>query len=362
MTATEAQAARALRDIVRQTRTSGVSRRAVLLHMDRMPPAIARPHHHRLARAALLGLTERDHAQSFELSRGRLAIVWRPRGGEEIGSAMAGLDVLLRDLPQGSAVPLGQLISVYDLPGHAAWLLDELAEMEAGAAQAADPALGLDAPLLIRLEESLAQADLAPLIRARPVIDIEGASPKLAWEERTIGVAEMAASLCPGRHLQEATWLFRRLSRSIERRMLALLTAPRELAGARPFSLLMSVSSILSAAFLAFDAALPAGLRGKIVLRLEEADILADTMSFSFARNYAAARGYRLALRAEAGLLDARAAGLDYAEIALSEEVAADPARLPDRAMLVLGGVDDAAQMAWARAHGCRRLKGAILN
>ncbi len=361
MNALEAQAGRALREIVRQTQTAGVPRRAVLLHMDRMPAALAKPHHHRLARAALAGLSERDHAQSFELSRGRLAIVWRPRGAEEIEGAMAGLDVLLGDLPQGGTVPLGQLLSIYDLPGQAAWLLDGLADLETQLDHAVDPALGLDVPLLIRLEETLTQADLSQFVRARPVIDIEGAAPRLAWEERAIGIVEMAATLCPGRHLQEGSWLFRRLSRSIERRVLAMLTAPRELAGARPFSMAISVSSILSAAFLAFDAALPAGLRGKVVLELEEPDILADTLSFCFARNYASARGYKLLLRAGAGLLDLRAAGLDYAEVTLSAEVAADPSRLPERGMLVLGGVDDAAQMVWARGHGCTRLKGAVL-
>jgi hypothetical protein len=145
--------------------------------------------------------------------------------------------------------------------------------------------------------------------------------------------------------------------------MLGLMTGPRELTGSRPFSLGISVSSILSAAFLAFDAALPAGLRGKIVLRLEEADVLADTISFSFARNYAFTRGYKLLMRAGCpALLNHRAAALDYTEVSLSPEIQADPGLLPDRARLVLAGVDDAAQMAWARAHGCVRIKGAMLG
>ena len=362
MNAAEAQAGRGLRDLVRQTQAAGVARRAVLLHMDRLPAALAKPHHQRLARNAVADLSLRDHAQSFELSRGRLAIIWRSKGQEEITSAMGALEHLLADLPQTAAVPLGHLVSVFDLPDQAPWLLDALAEPEGQAAPSPDPALGLDASLLSRLEEALAQADLSPFLRRRPVMDIAAATPSLAWEDRRISIADMAASLCPGRHLAEGTWLFRRLSRSIDRRMLALMTGPRDLTGSRSFSLRICVSSILSAHFLAFDAALPAALRGKIILRLEEADILADTMSFSFARNYAATRGYKLLARAGGlGLLDHAAAALDYTEVTLSPAIQANPALLPDRARLVLSGVDDGAQMAWARAHGCSRIRGAVL-
>ena len=60
--------------------------------------------------------------------------------------------------------------------------------------------------------------------------------PTLTWEDRAICVPDMAALLCPGRHLAEGDWLFRRLSRSIDRCLLALLTGPRELMGSRPFS------------------------------------------------------------------------------------------------------------------------------
>ncbi len=353
------QAARALRDLVRQTVVSGTPRRAALLHMDQLPPALARPHHQRLARNVLTGLAERDHAQSFELSRGRLAIVWRSRGPEEIQRAMAALEHLMADLPQGQAVPLGQLLSVFDLPDQAPWLLDTLTEADQGSCSGVDPALGLDAALLTRLEEALVQADISQFLRWRPVMDIDGATPVLAWEDRTISCADLAGCLCPGRHVREGTWLFRRLSRSIDRRMLNMLTGPRDLLGSRPFSLAISVASILSPAFMAFDSELVAGLRGKIVLKLEAADILADATSFTFARNFAHAKQYRLLLRdAGAGLLDHDAAGLDFLELRLTPDLLAHPDRLPDRAKLVLAGVDDAVQLDWARARGCVLVKG----
>jgi hypothetical protein len=353
------QAARALRDLVRQTMVSGTPRRAALLHMDQLPPSLGRPHHQRLARNVLSLLAERDHAQSFQLSRGRLAIVWRSRGPEEIEHAMAALEHLMADLPQGQAVPLGQLMSVFDLPDQAPWLLDMIVEANDGARDGAESGLGLDATLLTRLEDALVQADISPFLRSRPVMDVQDATPVLAWEDRTISITDLAGCLCPGRHVQDGTWLFRRLSRSVDRRLLHMITGPRELDARRPFSLAISVASILSPAFLAFDSGLKLGLRGRIVLKLEAADILADAASFTFARNFAHARQYRLMLRnAGAGLLDHEAAGLDLLEMRLTPDVLAHPDQLPDRSKLVLTGVDDAVQLDWARANGCHLVKG----
>ena len=357
MSTVQDHAVTALRGLVQQTVLAGASRRAALLHMDRMPPLLTKPHHQRLARTALSSLSDRDHAQTFELPRGRLAIVWRSRGPDDVTPSMQALELLLADLPNGQAVPLGQLISLFDLPDQAPWLLDNLDEPPAPAAAHAQP--GLDLPLLAQLEDILVHADLSPFLRWRPVMDLTRAGAAVAWEERSISLPDFVQTLCPGRTLEEGTWLFRRLARSIDRRVLALITGPRDLSGSRPFSLNIGVATILSPAFVAFDAALPAGLRGRVVLCLDPADILADAASTSFARNFAHARAYRLLLRdGQPGLLDAAAAGLDYQEVALTPEVMAAPARLPARERLVLSHVDDAAHLAWARAQGCLLARG----
>jgi hypothetical protein len=352
----EAHAAQALRDLVQQTVLAGAARRAALLRIDRLPAALARPHHHRLARIALAGLAGRDGAQSFDLPHGRLAIVWRSRGPEDLAAALTGLEHLLADLPTGQAVPMGQLLSVFDLPGQAPWLLDTLTE-PAGAPDSDAP--GLDPDLLARLEDHVQQADLSPFLRRRPVMQAGGG---LAWEDRFMAMPELAQCLCPGRSLAEEGWLARRLARSIDRRLLALLTGPRDLSGSRPFALALCVASLLSPAFLAFDAALPAALRGHVVLKLDAADILSDAASFSFARDFAHTRGYTLLLRpgdaGQSGLLDPVAAGCDLVELRLTPELRAAPAALGDASRLVLAGVDDAAALAWATAQHCAFVQG----
>ncbi len=357
--AAQAGAARALRDLVRQTTVAGVGRRAALLHLDRLPPALAKPHHHRLARIALAGLAERDHAQSFELPLNRLAIVWRSRGTEE-EAPMAALEHFLADMPQGrdgSEIRLGHVLSLFDLPQQGPWLLDTLDE---GGDEARPPDLpGLDAALLARLEDSLAQADITQFLRWHAVMDTDRDPPRLAWEERVLCWPTLAAVLCPGRNTMDGTWLARRLTGFVDRRVLAAMTGPRELSSTRPFALNLGVDSILAPAFLAFDTALPAALRGRVILCLEAADVLADAAAFCFARNFARARGYRLLLQgALQDLLNPDAAGFDYLETALTPALQASPARLPARAKLVLDQVDDAPALAWARAQGCLFVKG----
>ena len=356
-----------LRDLLRRTTLAGAQRRAVLLHVDQLPPSLAKPHHQRLARAALNSLAQADRAQQFELSRGRLAIVWRNREGHELGRAMAALDHLLADLPPEQAVPPGQLVSVFDLPEQAPWLLDELIERPHGEQDGApEPTRTPDATLMARVEQALAQADLSRFMRWRPVLHVTGPTPTPAWEERYVAARDIGASLCPGYRIKADRWLFHRLTRSLDRRMLALHSFAQGNSPTGPFALNLNVASILSPEFLRFDAALPGTLRGKVTLNLQAIDILADPASFTFARNFARTRGYRLLLRAPSPALlsvfDLATAELDYVQVPVTAALQADPASLrkllPRPTMAVLTGLDPDSGPAWARANGFSLVRG----
>jgi hypothetical protein len=351
----------ALRELVHRAELAGTPRRALLLHTDRLPPALAKPHHQRLARAAVAGLGMADRAQPFELSRGRVAIVWRHRGGQELETALAALDHLLADLPPEQAVPPGQLVSLYDLPEQGAWLLDELTEPEAATTHGAEgPGVPLNTQVLGQLEAMLMQADISRFLRWRAVLRIADTPPTSAWEERYVAAHDIAAALCPEHRIKADPWLFLRLTRTFDRRMLALLSTPQELRGSRALGLHMNVATILAPDFLRFDAALPTTLRGAVTLYLLATDILADPASFAFARTFARARGYRLLLRnatpALLQLFDLAAGEFDFVQVALTPELQADPstlrALLPPKVTPMLTGADTNAALAWARSHG----------
>ena len=359
----------AFRNVLAQSARAGARRRAVVLHTDGLPPALARPHHIRLAREAVLPLTGTDRAQMFELSRGRLAIIWRSGGDAELAQARIALGHLLAGQPDGTAPEIGELLTLYDLPDQAAWLLDEISEAEMPARAA--PALSaLDPGKLAALETRLHQADLSRFARWRPVLWLDGKARLPAWEERYFALPEIAASLCPDCDLKAEPWLFRRLTRALDRRMLAMLSSPRELLGCGAFALNLTVETILSAGFMAFDEALPLALRNEVLLYVGSADVLADLEGFTFARRFAQARGYRLAL-ADASLallrfFDIGAMALDYVQVACSAELMRAPGLLrdsvPQATAIVLQGLDTTDALQWASRAGFKLGQGRALK
>ena len=355
-----------LATLVRDCQRSGVARQVLLVRADRLPDGLSRPHHLRLAEAALAPLMEASRALLFHMPGPRYAITWRGEAEEALAEVLRALAHLLADAPPGTPV-LGDLAFLYELPQQGDSLLRTLEEEAGGAAgpidrEAAPP---LDAEALATLEANLAQADVARFARRRAVWRIAGGAPTLAWEQRTLSVTELAAGLMPGRDVRADPWLFRRLTRTLDRRMLALLASPGELAAARPFALDLNVASVLSPEFLRFDAALPAALRGQVTIGLAAADILADAASFVFARGFARARGYRLMLRGVGPellrMVSAAALEMDSLQFhwapGLAETAPEGIAALaPGR--LVLGRADEPPALAWGARAGIRLFQG----
>ncbi len=355
--------------LLRQAAIAGVRRRALLLHAERLPRAVGRQYHLRLARAALTGLAHADRAQLFDLPRGRLAVVWRDRGealnaGGELGRAMQSLKRLIADMPESQAPMLGELVSIYELPDQAAWLQDVLLDTgQEPPSVTPGPAAALDTHVLARLELSLAQADLAAFARWRPVYRLAAQGtppmpPALAWEERTFAIADVGTSLCPSHALAADMWLYLRLTRTLDRRMLALLGGAGELNGIGGLGLQMNVASLLGTGFLRLDEKIPAGLRGSVVLSLQAADVLADGAAFAFARNFVRGRGYRLLLAggsaALLAVLDVAAAGFDFVQTSLRDA----PTRLPPGVQLVITGIERQSELDHARFLGASLVSG----
>ena len=323
-------------ELVRTSTTSGVSRRALLLWTDRLPPAMSRPEQVRSARAALAPLISADRAARHDLPGGRLVISWRGDPGQLLTQAMDGLGGFLLRHPL-DAPPLERLIDLYELPTEGPALLEAVSTglpvEDAGPSPASDepqPAIAPRAPLepaeLARLEERLAGTDLSRFARRRPVCHYTGQTAQLAWEERSLSIPELIDTIAPGRDARADVWLFRRLTRVLDRRMLSILSDPRELRGAGPFSLTLNVASVLSREFLRFDQALPAAFRSRVVISFLPVDVASDAAAFAFARNFARGRSYRVCLRAvSAGLLpalDLAALDLDFIQLIWSPELA----------------------------------------
>ena len=379
--------ARELARLVAECTASDIPRSVLIVRLSSLPRGLAQPHHLRLARAALDPLTSADRARLFQLENQDLIAVWRGDAVAAVIASRKAITHLFADdaIPPDASVRPGDLVEVLSLPADARPVL---AAIEASIPPPPPPPVEpqsppLDLGRLAALEVSLQHADLARFARRRPVGVLEEAGApehwagnaaaadptlRLAWEKRVFSMEELGASLMPDRSPTADRWLFRRLSRTLDRRMLALLSHPEEVRRAGPFSLNLNVSSILGAEFLRFDETLPARLRGQVVLELSPGDVMADPASFLFAREFAQVRGYALALRGLTPILlkmfPRELVGVHWLRLHWTPELAARSAPLGgiDPARVILGRVDSAAALAWGRAQGVTHFCGQAIQ
>jgi len=365
-----------LHSLVRDCTASGVERRVLLMRTDLLPTRLTRLHHLRLMRAALDALMTAERARMHDLPKGRLAVSWRGTAAGPLQQSLSALEHLLGDGFRIGPAARQDLIQVFDLPRNGAALLAAIGFVDAtdaalrrprAAAVLPPPLVPLDAAALAAMERQLAAADMARFARRKPIHRLDGSHVRLAWERRYLSISEITATLAPGHSAQADAWLFRRLTRVLDRRMLALLSAPHELRGAGPFSLNLNVGSMLSPEFLRFDAVLPGALRGRVVLDMQPADVLADPAAFAFARGFAHARGYRLLLRGVTAtllpLLCLPRMELDLVQLRWSPELSKiAPALLEAGATeWVLSQTDGPNALQWGRDHGIALFQGRAL-
>lgn len=353
---------------VRESAVSGVERHALLLRTDVLPASLSRPAQLRRARQALDPLALADRGRSHELAGGRVVISWRGDAPALLRQTLDALDSLLQEDPF-EAPGINQLVDVFDLPAEAERLLHEaersiVGRRERSAAPGTDLVFELphtlrklDPESLDRLEQGLALADMSRFARRKPICHASSNGMQLTWEDRTLSIKELIDTVAPGCDAKSEPWLFRRLTRVLDRRMLAILSDPQDLRGAGPFGLTLNVASVLSPEFLRFDAALPPALRNRVVISLLPADVAADAGAFAFARNFARGRSYRVCLRAVSAallpVLDLPAMELDYVQLAWSPDLHDLPS-LPDSggARWIMGRPCTGDAIAWGRRAG----------
>ncbi len=366
------EAARQLEALVHETLSTGTARQALLLRLSTLPRAMAQPHHLRLAVEALEPLTMADRARLFVLPNHDAAVIWRGTASAALADSLSRLDTLFAgtpNVPEVANFNPDVIARHFGLPEEADLLLAAIAasRQPPPVPRPTAPHTPLDTTTLAALEAALSRADLSRFARRRPVCAlVPGQGLKLAWETRQFSLAEIAETLAPDRDFKADPWLFRRLTRVLDRRMMALLAAPHELDGAGPFAAALNIASVLSPAFLRFDAALPTRLRGHVAIALRPEDVLSDPPAFLFARDFAQARGYRILLAgiapSIAGAFPPDATGIDHVELAWQPELAATTLAslgLPAK-NTVLAGVDTSGALDWAHAQGIPYVTGLL--
>ncbi len=191
--------------------------------------------------------------------------------------------------PQAAGTPT-------DTPAPAAISLASLKAPPLAAAAAATPPelTALNPALLGSLEGSLSTTDLAGFVERQPICVITGAGPPVpVLQECYVSIAAVQKVLSPGVDLLADRALFQHLTRTLDRRVLDLLSDGSYLGGRARLSVNLNISTVLSGDFARFHQVLSDGRRGMLAVEFQMPDVFADIAQFRSARDFVTERGYR---------------------------------------------------------------------
>lgn len=315
-------------------------RRAVRIAAGRLRPLGHVPDHRRTASHGLMALAHAGVGELFLLRNDELLFFYPPEQAAAVNSELHRLASLFAD---GSAAAGAGGIEAFvtrldcrtDFPElvRLAKVQQRLSEETAPLAardKAERPGLRRpDVPLtldtLARLEAALAGADLSSLINRHSVCRLDGETLKPSFTELTVSISGLASTVVPGFDLTANIWLFDVFTETLDRRMLAMLLRPEEMAGWSSLSLNLNVATLLSEEFLAFDLAMSAARRGNLVIELKDKDVFHDLPTFLIVRDLLQQRGYRFCLDGVGwrtlDLIDGVKLGFDFVKVNIDQAV-----------------------------------------
>lgn len=194
----------------------------------------------------------------------------------------------------------------------------------------ADPRPGRDSaltlPSLARLEAALAQTDVSGFVRSHTVCNwVDDGPPTPCFTELTISIPDLAAQVLPGVDLQADPWLFRHLTETLDRRMLAMLVKPDSHGSRARTSINLNIATLLSPEFLSFDERMFAARRGTIVIELKAADVFSDLETYHLVRRFLQARRYQICIDGmnccTVALIDRHCLGADWVKVDFTGEL-----------------------------------------
>lgn len=301
-----------LLDYVERLAKFAEGRRAVVIHLSRLRPANRLSHHIRIAVNTFEALVKPFDGQIFLLGNADIVFVCKSATLEALDDAVMRVRYLFSEDPlaSGAEEEPGDFATWFDLSyryddflaltraieEEEARRRKRLAAITASSERSPEkPAL---APKMLgELVNAISQADLSNMLRRQAVCTLEpGSPPKPLFHETYISIADLAVAVMPRYDLAADRWLFRYLTQTLDRRMLAMLRRGHDRVTATAFSLNLNVATLLSPEFLEFDAGLKTGARGSIVIEVDKTDIYSDIGAYLFARDFVHERGYRICL------------------------------------------------------------------
>lgn len=215
------------------------------------------------------------------------------------------------------------------------------------------------------LETLLATADISRMIRQQPICALtRDAPPTRVFDEVYVSIGDLQRALAPDRNLTDDRWIFQRLTRTLDRRVLSAWRNGQAGLPSQNVSLNLNVSTLLGPEFEAFDRNLDPGARGTIMIELNVVDIFGDIGAFVFARDFARERGYRVCIdgltHLTATFVDRTRLDVDMIKIYWSPDITEEPAGKQAEALAASVRQTGAARVVLCRCDDARAVRAGL--
>jgi hypothetical protein len=319
-------------------------RAACELHLNLLRPYHRQPHHLRIVRKTLEPLTRKYDAGIYEMHNRTMVVVAKGAAIPDIERHVQQVRALFSEDPLFLGGDEAGFCSWYDLERDYDALLRRARQLNeerkaavqgAGAAQEAMSRLAGGTAIrpthLEQIERAIEHADLANILRRQAVCAvIPGLRPEPMFHELYFSMHYLAQTLLPGHDVTSDDFLFRHLTRALDRRMLALLAQRELIRMLRAAALNLNVRTVLSAEFMEFDKVTNIKDRGSLAVELPALDILNEPDEYLFARDFLKERGYKIVLdgvkHLNLPLIDRGWLGFDFVKITWTPSLRDDAA------------------------------------
>lgn len=385
-----------LLDYLRQLEKHKKGRRAVHLRLSLLRPVNRREHHIRAAADGFDSLVATSRGQLFVLGNSDLFFTYRTDAHPRVETEVRKVRFLFSDDPLFSENHNQASFAIwFDVERDFRDIVRQVRgiaptgsptssrkpqPMQRTRASVEDkPELGeaLTPEMLGRMETALARADLSNLVRRRVVCFL---SPRMLPEPRFtelyISIPDLRETVLPGVNLMSSHWLFRHLTKTLDRLMLSMLAKPGHIRVSGDIGINLNVSTLLSREFLAFDEAMIARPRSAVIFKVHQADIFGDLGTYLHARKFVQDKGYRLCLdgltHRTFDMFDRGWLGADLVRIAWHPEIADEGEDLHQRlraaveraggSRMVLSRVDTPEAVIFGQSLGIQLFQGRYVD